>query len=280
MYSENPNNSYLINCKGKLYDLSTPKIMGIINCTPDSFYENSRFSQKDELMSKVQSMVSHGAEIIDIGGASTRPGAIFPTIKEEKTRVIDILKFLKKEFPTVLFSIDTMYSEVAQEAVDVGADIINDVSGAELDSTILDVAAKNKVSYVLTHSPGFIRSVLPFESESFMLDLISYLSQKINVCKEKGIVDLIIDPGFGFAKSLEQNFEIVRKFEMLKIFDSPILVGISRKSMIYKTLNKSPETVLNGTTVLNTLLYLKGAKIIRVHDVEEMTEVKMLLASN
>jgi dihydropteroate synthase len=280
MYSENPNNSYLINCKGKLYDLSTPKIMGIINCTPDSFYENSRFSQKDELMSKVQSMVSHGAEIIDIGGASTRPGAIFPTIKEEKTRVIDILKFLKKEFPTVLFSIDTMYSEVAQEAVDVGADIINDVSGAELDSTILDVAAKNKVSYVLTHSPGFIRSVLPFESESFILDLISYLSQKIKVCKEKGILDLIIDPGFGFAKSLEQNFEIVRKFEMLKIFDSPILVGVSRKSMIYKTLNKSPETVLNGTTVLNTLLYLKGAKIIRVHDVEEMTEVKMLLASN
>lgn len=278
MNSEISNKSTMINSKGVLYDLSTPKIMGIINCTPDSFYEKSRFASQNAIENKVSEMIEDGADIIDIGGASTRPGARFPSIQEEKQRVLPVLEFVRKKFPEVLVSIDTMYGEVAQDAFECGADIINDVSAGELDESILVVAAKNKIPYVLTHSPGFIKSVLPFDSENYLIDVISYFSQKIAICKGLGIQDIIIDPGFGFAKGMDENFELIRKFDLLQIFDYPILVGISRKSMIYKTLELTPEESLNGTTVMNSILTMKGAKIIRVHDVKEMAQIRKLIS--
>jgi dihydropteroate synthase len=223
-------------------------------------------------------MIEDGADIIDVGGASTRPGARFPSIQEEKQRVLPVLEFLRKKFPEILLSVDTMYGEVAQEAYDCGVNIMNDVSAGELDESILDVAAKNKIPYVLTHSPGFIKSVLPFDSENYIIDVISHLSKKIALCKSLGIQDIIIDPGFGFAKSIDENFELIRKFELLQIFDYPILVGVSRKSMIYKTLELTPDESLNGTTVLNSILTSRGAKIIRVHDVKEMAQIRKLIS--
>lgn len=278
MNSVKRHNLHAINCKGTLYDLSTPKIMGIINCTPDSFYEKSRYSNLNSIEIKVGNMIEEGADIIDIGGASTRPGAQFPTIREEKQRVLPVIEFIRKKFPEILVSIDTMYGEVAYEAVKLGVDIINDVSGGELDESILSVSADFNVPYVLTHSPGFIKSVLPFDSENYLIDVISYLSKKITLCKSYGIKDLIIDPGYGFSKSIEQNFELIQKFELLQIFDYPILVGVSRKSMIYKTLSISPEESLIGTVALNTVLSSKMANIIRVHDVKEMMQLRTLLA--
>jgi dihydropteroate synthase len=277
MNSEKNKNSHAINCKGVLYNLSTPKIMGIINCTPDSFFEKSRYSDLNEIETTVGNMIAEGVDIIDIGGASTRPGAKFPSIQEEKQRVIPVIDFIRNKFPEILISIDTMYGEIAQEGIGSGADIINDVSGGELDETILSVAAANKVPYVLTHSPGFIKSVLPFDSDNYLIDVISYLSKKITLCKSYGINDLIIDPGFGFAKTINQNFDLIRKLQLLQIFDYPLLIGVSRKSMIYKTLSTTPEESLTGTVTLNTVLALKGANIFRVHDVKEMEQVKTLL---
>jgi dihydropteroate synthase len=252
--------------------------MGIINCTPDSFYEKSRYSNLNSIEITVGKMIEEGADIIDIGGASTRPGAQFPSTIEEKQRVLPVVEFVKNKFPQILVSIDTMYGEVAQEAVNLGADLINDVSGGELDESILSVSAKTNIPYVLTHSPGFIKSVLPFDSENYLIDVISHLSKKITLCKSYGINDVIIDPGFGFSKSIEQNFDLIKKFELLKIFDYPILVGVSRKSMIHKTLLTSPEESLTGTIALNTILSVKAANIIRVHDVKEMVQIRTLLA--
>jgi dihydropteroate synthase len=276
MENQKYSNSLSINCKGILYQFTTPKIMGIINCTPDSFYEKSRISNIDQVRNRVEKMIEEGVDIIDIGGASTRPGAEFPSVKEERDRVIPIIKNLVKTFPKVLFSIDTMSGEIAKEAIDNGIHLINDVSGGELDSSILRVASENKVPYVLTHSPGFVRATIPFDADSFMLELLSHLAKKVAHCRNLGVTNLIIDPGFGFSKTVDQNFEIIQKFEMLHIFECPLLVGISRKSMIYKTLNLNPSDSLNGTTILNTILCNKGASIVRVHDVKEMFEIRSL----
>jgi dihydropteroate synthase len=278
MNSEISKNSHTINCKGTLYNLSTPKIMGIINCTPDSFYENSRYSNLNKVETAVTKMIEEGADIIDIGGASTRPGAKFPSLNEEKQRILPVIEFVCKNFPETVISVDTMYGEVAQEAVDLGIHIINDVSGGELDESIFSVASKNNAPYVLTHSPGFIKSILPFDSENYLIDVISYLSKKIAICHSYGIKDIIIDPGFGFAKTLEQNYELIQKFQLMHIFNYPILVGISRKSMIYRTLSTTPEESLNGTIVLNTILSSNGANIIRVHDIKEMAQIRTLLS--
>ncbi len=279
MQPEIQSTTYSINIKGELYDLSRPKIMGIINCTPDSFYENSRVIDEKSILIRVEEMLKGGVDMVDIGGASTRPGSLLPSVKEEKERVLPAVQSIKKNFPNLILSLDTVHGEVAQIGIDHGIDIINDVTAGELDETILHVAAKNKTPYILTHSPGFVRSVLPFDTDSYMLDVTHFFSQKIAYCKSIGLNDLIIDPGFGFAKSIEQNFEIIRKFEMLKIFNRPILVGVSRKSMIYKTLGLSPEESLHGTIALQTILASKGANIIRVHDVSEMNDVRILLSS-
>ena len=268
-------NSILI--KGNLIDLSKPKIMGILNITPDSFYSESRKQNTLEIILTAEKMINEGAEILDIGGMSTRPGAETIESEVEIKRIEEPIKLIRKEFPEILLSLDTYNSTTAEIGLNEGIDIINDISGGVIDENLLNVVAKHRAPYILTHSSGKKQndSIETIKGNTIQ-NLIRYFSEKIDLLNKKGIRDIIIDPGFGFGKTLEQNFEIIKNFEMLKIFEKPILVGISRKSMIYKTLNTSIENSLNGTTILNSLLLTKGASIFRVHDVKEMKEVIQL----
>lgn len=268
-------NSILI--KGNLIDLSKPKIMGILNITPDSFYSESRKQNTLEIILTAEKMINEGAEILDIGGMSTRPGAETIESDDEIKRIEEPIKLIRKEFPEILLSLDTYNSTTAEIGLNEGIDIINDISGGAIDENLLNVVAKHRAPYILTHSSGKKQNDSNDAIKGNTIqNLIRYFSEKIDLLNKKGIRDIIIDPGFGFGKTLEQNFEIIKNFEMLKIFEKPILVGISRKSMIYKTLNTSIENSLNGTTILNSLLLTKGASIFRVHDVKEMKEVIQL----
>lgn len=268
-------NSILI--KGNLIDLSKPKIMGILNITPDSFYSESRKQNTLEIILTAEKMINEGAEILDIGGMSTRPGAETIESEVEIKRIEEPIKLIRKEFPEILLSLDTYNSTTAEIGLNEGIDIINDISGGVIDENLLNVVAKHRAPYILTHSSGKKQNDSNDTIKGNTIqNLIRYFSEKIDLLNKKGIRDIIIDPGFGFGKTLEQNFEIIKNFEMLKIFEKPILVGISRKSMIYKTLNTSIENSLNGTTILNSLLLTKGASIFRVHDVKEMKEVIQL----
>lgn len=268
-------NSILI--KGNLIDLSKPKIMGILNITPDSFYSESRKQNTQEILLTAEKMINEGAEILDIGGMSTRPGAETIESEVEIKRIEEPIKLIRKEFPEILLSLDTYNSTTAEIGLNEGIDIINDISGGVIDENLLNVVAKHRAPYILTHSSGKKQNDSNDTIKGNTIqNLIRYFSEKIDLLNKKGIRDIIIDPGFGFGKTLEQNFEIIKNFEMLKIFEKPILVGISRKSMIYKTLNTSIENSLNGTTILNSLLLTKGASIFRVHDVKEMKEVIQL----
>ena len=268
-------NSILI--KGNLIDLSKPKIMGILNITPDSFYSESRKQNTQEIILTAEKMINEGAEILDIGGMSTRPGAETIESDDEIKRIEEPIKLIRKEFPEILLSLDTYNSTTAEIGLNEGIDIINDISGGVIDENLLNVVAKHRAPYILTHSSGKKQNDSNDTIKGNTIqNLIRYFSEKIDLLNKKGIRDIIIDPGFGFGKTLEQNFEIIKNFEMLKIFEKPILVGISRKSMIYKTLNTSIENSLNGTTILNSLLLTKGASIFRVHDVKEMKEVIQL----
>lgn len=265
-----------INIKGKLFQFDEPKIMGIINLSHDSFYENDTKSSVDEILNKVESYISNGAEIIDVGGASTRPGSKLPSPKEELNRVIPILEKIRAKFPKIIISIDTVRSKVAEEALLSGADIINDVSGGYSDKKIIDVAKRHKCPYILTHNIEKGVNTDKLKSDNPIKEQIRFFSKRIKELKSQGIYDIIIDPGFGFSKSIDQNFELIRFFEMLHILHAPILIGISRKSMIYQTLEKSAENSLNGTTIMHSFLISRNASIFRVHDVNEMKEVKML----
>lgn len=268
-------NSILI--KGNLIDLSKPKIMGILNITPDSFYSESRKQNTQEIILTAEKMINEGAEILDIGGMSTRPGAETIESEVEIKRIEEPIKLIRKEFPEILLSLDTYNSTTAEIGLNEGIDIINDISGGVIDENLLNVVAKHRAPYILTHSSGKKQNDSNDTIKGNTIqNLIRYFSEKIDLLNKKGIRDIIIDPGFGFGKTLEQNFEIIKNFEMLKIFEKPILVGISRKSMIYKTLNTSIENSLNGTTILNSLLLTKGASIFRIHDVKEMKEVIQL----
>jgi dihydropteroate synthase len=275
------NQTKFIQIKGKLIDLSQPKIMGILNVTPDSFYKESRTQNIDDIIKRVQIMIQNGAEIIDIGGVSTRPGSYEISAIEEIERIEKPVIALRKEFPEILISLDTYHAKTAKVGLENGVDLINDISGAQIDHEIIDIVAHYKVPYVLTHSYGAADCKPKGEiKESIIQELINYFSKKINLLHNKGIHDIIIDPGFGFGKTLEQNFEIINNFESLKILDKPILVGVSRKSMIYKKLETSPENSLTGTIALNSILYQKGASIFRVHDVTEMNYIRTLLSQN
>jgi dihydropteroate synthase len=273
------NKSILI--KGKLIDLNQPKIMGILNVTPDSFYDQSRSLNTIDLVNRAGKMIESGADIIDIGGISTRPGASKIDYTEEIKRIEFPVKTLRKEFPDVVISLDTYHAQTATIGLENGVDIINDVSGGQIDEEILDVVANYKVPYVLTHSYGMADDK-PHEDEkvNILQELITYFSKKINMLHNKGIHDVIIDPGFGFGKTIDQNFKIISNLESLKILEKPILVGVSRKSMIYKRLNTSPENSLIGTVALNSLLVEKGAAIFRVHDVPEMDQIRNLIRKN
>jgi len=262
-----------INCKGQIIDLSTPKIMGILNITPNSFYDGGKYSLENNAIAQVEIMLNEGATFIDIGAYSSKPNAEFVSEEEELSRIIPVVKALIKEFPRAILSIDTFRSSVAQECLNNGAAIINDISAGSLDEKMMEVIASNKVPYIMMHLRGTPQTMQNQTNyEHLINEILTYFSDKINKARSLGINDLIIDPGFGFAKTTDQNYEILSNLELLKVLELPILAGISRKSMIYKTLDINAEEALNGTTVLNTIAITKGASIIRVHDVKQAME--------
>ena len=262
-----------INCKGRLLDLNSPKVMGILNVTPDSFYDGGKYKDELEILNQVETMLNDGATIIDVGGYSSRPGGKEIKINEEISRVVPVVELILNKFPETLISIDTFRSKVAQKSIVAGASIVNDISAGHLDSDMLSTVGKLGVPYIMMHMRGNPKTMQnQTQYEDLVKEINSYFAERISKAHEHKIIDIIIDPGFGFAKTLEQNFELLNKFELLQIVGKPILAGVSRKSMIYKTLDTSSEKALNGTTALNMLALQKGAKILRVHDVKEAME--------
>lgn len=259
-----------INCKGKLIDLSHPKIMGILNTTPDSFFSGSRSQNIDSALKRIEKLLTEGADFIDIGGMSTRPGSAEVSESEELERVVPVVEKAVLEFPEIIISVDTYRSKVARETVEVGAAIINDISAGSMDEELLKTVADLKVPYILMHMQGSPQNMQTNPSYGDVtLEVNEFLSMKINELKSLGIHDIILDPGFGFGKTLEHNYELFRQINTLGFGDFPLLVGISRKSMITQLFKISAEEALNGTSVLNTMALEKGAKILRVHDVKE-----------
>jgi dihydropteroate synthase len=271
-----PNKTLLI--AGKVIDLTIPKVMGILNVTPDSFYDGGRYNDENTILLQAEKLIVEGADFIDVGGYSTRPGATDISEKEELDRVIPVVKVLLKEFPSAIISVDTFRSAVAKAAIESGASLINDISAGELDAAMIDIVAELQVPYVAMHMRGTPQTMTQFTTyENLLKEMIEYFHRKMHQFKMAGIKDVIIDPGFGFAKTVDQNFELLNNLERLHVLEKPILVGLSRKSMIWRTLKTTPEAALNGTTALNTLALIKGASILRVHDVREAIEVIQLM---
>lgn len=262
-----------LNCNGKLVDVAQPKVMGILNVTPDSFYDGGKYASEKAMLHQVERMLKVGADFIDVGGYSSRANAQDILPEEELQRVVPVIQSIIQHFPNCLLSVDTFRAMVAKAAVEAGAVMVNDISAGLLDETMIPTVAKLQVPYVMMHMRGTPQTMTQATDYNDLLrDILHYFSERIAVAREAGIRDLILDPGFGFAKTAEQNFELLAKMEVLDIANLPILVGVSRKSMVYKTLDIKPEEALNGTTVLNTVALLKGAKILRVHDVAEAVE--------
>ena len=267
-----------INCKGKLIDLSKPKVMGILNITPNSFYDGGRFKDEASILNQVELMLSEGATFIDVGAYSSRPGAEHVSEAEELIRIIPIVELLVKQFPEINLSIDTFRSEVAKQCIDAGAAMINDISAGKMDKNMLETVGKLQVPYVMMHMIGTPQNMQQhIVYDDLIKDILYYFSEQIAEARTHKIIDMIIDPGFGFSKTLEQNYELLSNLELLQMTEKPMLVGVSRKSMIYKLLDTSAENALNGTTSLNTIALLKGAKILRVHDVKEAVECVKLI---
>jgi len=264
----------VLNIKGSVLDLSIPKIMGVLNVTPDSFYDGGIYSSEKKILKQVEKMVLDGADIIDVGGYSSKPGATSITIEEEEKRVIPIIKLIYKTFKESIISVDTFRSEISEKSINAGASIINDISGGDLDNNIYKIAGKYKTPYIIMHmrgNPSNMQNNPVYKNINY--EIIKDLSKKIDLAQNNGVYDIIIDPGFGFGKTIEHNYQILNNLKLYKILDKPILVGISRKSMIYKLLKTEPSKALNGTTVLNTIALINGANILRVHDVKEAKEV-------
>lgn len=268
-----------INCKGNLIDLTSPKVMGILNTTPDSFYAESRKVSFLALLKTAEEMLKEGAAFLDLGGYSTRPGAQNISEAEELARVIPAIKEILKNFPESIISIDTFRSNVAVEALEAGAAMINDISAGNLDEKMMEVAATYQVPYIMMHMRGTPQTMKELNTyHDLTQDILFYFSEKIAAARALGINDIIADPGFGFSKNITQNFELLSNLEKFKNLNVPILAGLSRKSTIYKTLACTPEQALNGTTVLNTMAVAKGANILRVHDVKEAMETVKLMS--
>lgn len=262
-----------LNCRGKLIDLTIPKVMGIINVTPDSFYDGGKTTSENEILKQAEKMLLDGASFLDIGGYSSRPGAEEISESEEIRRVTEAIQLILKKFPKALISVDTFRSKVAKKAIEVGAAIVNDVSGGTLDPKMYETVGKLKVPYILMHMRGTPKTMAKLtDYKNVTSDVLKDLSKKIALARAEGINDIISDPGFGFAKTREQNFEVLNNLELFKNLEIPMLSGVSRKSFIYKTLNTTPENALNGTTFVNTVSLMKGAAILRVHDVKEAVE--------
>lgn len=265
---------YCINLRGKSTEINSTWVMGILNVTPDSFFSDSRYTKDKAIADRVEQIINEGAKIIDIGGYSSRPGAKDVTPEEEYKRLARGLEIIKRIAPEAIISVDTFRAEVARRCKnDWDVDIINDISGGTLDEHMIDTVAELQMPYILMHMRGTPATMQQFtQYKDVTNDVINELSEKITLLRSKGIKDIIVDPGFGFSKTLEQNYEMINNLEMFHSMNLPILVGISRKSMIYKALDISPEKALNGTTVLNTIATLKGTHILRVHDVKEAVE--------
>lgn len=270
---------FTLNCKGRLLQIKDPIVMGIINTTPDSFFTKSRLMAIDEVIDRAGKMLQDGATILDLGGQSTRPGSELVEASEEIERLIPCIEAIHKIFPKAIISADTFYSSVASNAVDAGASIINDVSGGSMDENMLQTVGKLGVPYICMHMRGTPQTMQNLTSYTDLVkEVINYFIQKMDDCKNAGIKDVILDPGFGFAKTIPQNFELLNKLEYLKILDKPLLTGLSRKGTIWKTLGITADEALNGTTVLNTIALMKGASILRVHDVKEAVEAIKLVS--
>ncbi|MEI2760264.1 MAG: dihydropteroate synthase [Bacteroidia bacterium] len=259
-----------INCHGKLVNLHKPHVMGVLNLTPDSFYDGGAYNSENAILTQVALMLNEGATFIDIGGSSSRPGSQMPSEKEEWSRIGKVITLIKQHFPEVLISIDTVYSSIAKRAVDSGVCMINDISAGLMDSRMIETVAVLKVPYLMMHMKGRPESMQNNPVyDNLLKEIIDFFSKQIALCRKAAITDILIDPGFGFGKTLEHNFELLAKFDLLKIFGLPIVAGVSRKGMIWKTLDITPAEALNGTTALNMVALINGAKILRVHDVKE-----------
>ncbi len=268
-----------INCNGNLIDLSTPKVMGILNVTPNSFYDGGKHKEINSIIHQVDKMLSEGADFIDIGAYSSKPSAEFVSEEEEIKRLVPIVKSLVETFPNIVLSVDTFRAQVAKASVENGVAMVNDIAAGLLDDKMLETVAELKVPYIMMHmrgNPQTMQSLTDYND--IVKELIFYFSERIQKARSFGILDIIIDPGFGFAKTLEQNYEVLHKMELFSMLELPLLAGISRKSMIYKVLESSPQEALNGTSVLNAIALQKGAKILRVHDVKEAVECIKLVS--
>lgn len=267
-----------INCKGRLIDFSTPKVMGILNLTSDSFYDGGHRESREEHLRQTEKMLKEGADFIDVGAYSSRPGATDISEAEELQRILPIVEMLVKEFPEILLSADTFRSEVARQCVEAGAAIVNDISAGNLDAKMMETVAQLQVPFIMMHMRGNPQTMKDLnEYKDLSQEIIFYFSEKIDRARALGINDLIIDPGFGFSKNIAQNFELLSQLDLFKNLNLPVLSGLSRKSLIYKTFNTTPDEALNGTTVLNTFSLMKGANILRVHDVKEAVECVKLV---
>jgi dihydropteroate synthase len=268
----------LQNIKGNLFNFDMPKIMGILNITPDSFYDGGKYLDIEGALERVNTMLVEGADVIDIGGYSSRPGAAEVSVQEELDRLLPVIEQIVSNFPQAVISIDTFRAQVAAEAIQSGAHIINDIGGGNLDDQMFTTVAGLKVPYILMHSRGTPKTMQQQTGYNDLIkEILTDLSEKVALLRALDVKDIIIDPGFGFAKTLDQNYELLNRIDELNILGLPILGALSRKSMIYKLLEISPEEALNGTTVLNTLLLIKGVNIIRVHDVRAANEVRKLV---
>ena len=262
-----------IKIRGNLFDLSTPKVMGILNLTPDSFYDGGKFKKIKKIQNHVSKMIEDGMDILDIGGYSSKPGAKRISSKIEISRILPSLIFLRKTYPKLIISIDTFRSDIAKICLNEGADIINDISSGELDEKMIKIISDFNCPYIMMHMSGNPQNMQKSPKyKDVVIELINYLAKKVKFARDNGIVDLVIDPGFGFGKTIQHNYQLLNNLDKFKILDIPMLVGFSRKSMIYKTLKTNAENSLNGTTCLNTIALTKGANILRVHDVNEINQ--------
>lgn len=276
-------NQFSLNLNGKLYELSSPKVMGILNVTPDSFYAGSRKQTEEDIKSRCREIIEEGGDIIDIGAYSSRSDAEHISTEEEKRRLRTGLEILRNEYPEAIVSVDTFRADVAEMCVkEYNVNIINDISAGEMDKEMFNTVARLQVPYIMMHMKGTPQDMQKSpQYTSLMKEIFMYFSEKVYKLHEMGVNDLILDPGFGFGKTLEHNYELMNHLEEFSLFNLPVLVGISRKSMIYKLLGNTPSEALNGTTALNTIALLKGANILRVHDVKEAVEtVRIVTALN
>lgn len=271
---------YTLNCKGRLLVIDEPLVMGILNITPDSFYEGSRLTDAASVLLKARQMIEEGAAILDIGGQSSRPGSVQLSADEELKRILPAIEIIRKNYPDVFISVDTFYAAVAKTAVDAGADMINDISSGTMDEQMTATVAAMSVPFIAMHMQGHPQTMqLNPTYENVTREVVDYFITKTIQLKEVGIKDIIIDPGFGFGKTVQHNFQLLKELNAFQILPYPLLAGLSRKATIYKTLQLTADESLNGTTALNTVALLNGANILRVHDVKEAKQIIQLLTA-